>query len=318
MQIHRPNRAAAYRSCSLSVDESIVALRILQLNAGSFYEPDWDKRRHEIVAWIDRLDPDVICLQEIWQSSTVANSAAWLAEHARGDWHHAFGGVALPKKRSPDPTVEFGAAVLSRWPIDDEELHLLPLTSGLGKPSTRTWSVLRISTAKLNVFSVHLAAAPDEGPLRRSQVVSLDQLICSLDASEPVDTHAERRAGMPPVICGDFNAEPESDEIRFLCGFTSLQDHATFYQDAWRVAGADSPGYTQDWRRNELAADLNVHRKRIDYIFVGDAFRRVGDGGRVVSAKVVCDESLTGVLASDHFGVVADVVWPDQPARTAR
>src|SRR5690349_4716082 len=41
-------------------------LRVAQLNAGSLLEPGWEQRRHEIVAWLDRLDPDVVCLQEIW------------------------------------------------------------------------------------------------------------------------------------------------------------------------------------------------------------------------------------------------------------
>ena len=40
-------------------------LRVVQLNAGSLLEPGWDDRRHEIVAWLERLEPDVVCLQEI-------------------------------------------------------------------------------------------------------------------------------------------------------------------------------------------------------------------------------------------------------------
>ena len=45
---------------------------------------------------------------------------------------------------------------------------------------------------------------------------------------------------MPPILCGDFNAEPDSDEIRFLCSLTALDGRTTFFQDAWRVAG-DGP-----------------------------------------------------------------------------
>ena len=39
------------------------------------------------------------------------------------------------------------------------------------------------------------------------------------------------------ILCGDFNAQPDSDEIRFLSGFTVLEGRTTYYQDAWRVAG---------------------------------------------------------------------------------
>lgn len=289
-------------------------LRVMQLNAGSFYEPGWERRRDEIVAWINRVAPDVICLQEIWQSDTITNTGTWLAEHADGDWHQAFGGIALPAKRSPDPSVLFGSAMLSRWPIDESELHMMTIGPSTGRPKGRTWGLLRAKTAGLDLFSVHLAPAPDETDHRQAQVLAIDELIATTVKEAPFDSHGERRPGMPVVVCGDFNAEPDSDEIRFLSGFTMLGDRRTFYQDAWRVAGDGSPGYTQDWRTNEIAADLNVHRKRIDYVFVGDAFRRTGSAGRVLSAAVICDEPLTGVLASDHFGLAVEIEWPDRPS----
>ena len=64
---------------------------------------------------------------------------------------------------------------------------------------------------------------------------------------------------------------------------------------------------TQDWRTHPFAAGLNVHRKRIDYIFVGDPFMRAGDRGRVLDVEVICDQPLTGVMASDHSGLVATI-----------
>ena len=117
---------------------------------------------------------------------------------------------------------------------------------------------------------------------------------------------------MPPILCGDFNAEPDSDEIRFLSSLAALEGRTTFYQDAWRVAG-DGAGLTQDWRTNPIAAAMNIHRKRIDYVFVGDPFLRDGSAGRVVAAEVAFHEPLTGVLASDHAGLVVDVIWPGRP-----
>ena len=80
-----------------------------------------------------------------------------------------------------------------------------------------------------------------------------------------------------------------------------------------RVAGDGGPGFTQDWRTNPIAAAMNVHRKRIDYVFVGDPFQRAGGAGRVLRAKVVCDEPRTGIVASDHAGVLADIAWPTRP-----
>lgn len=103
-------------------DESASGLlRVVQLNAGSLLEPDWPGRRHEIVRWLDRLEADVICLQEVWESPGSPNTARWIAEQlSRPPWHVAFGGCSLARHLWPDPDLLFGSAVLSRWPIDDQ------------------------------------------------------------------------------------------------------------------------------------------------------------------------------------------------------
>ena len=35
--------------------------------------------------------------------------------------------------------------------------------------------------------------------------------------------------------------------------------------------------------------------------------------GRVLNAELAFHESLTGVMASDHIGLVVDIRWPDRP-----
>lgn len=103
-----------------------AVLRLLTLNVGSLFEADWDRRRHEVVAWIDRLEPDVVCLQEVWESRNQANTAGWVAEASEIDWHWAFGGFGIEFLAGDDPHFLFGSAVLSRWPIDDHRIHRLP------------------------------------------------------------------------------------------------------------------------------------------------------------------------------------------------
>jgi endonuclease/exonuclease/phosphatase family metal-dependent hydrolase len=56
-------------------------LRVVQLNADSLVGPRWSERRHEIVAWLDELTPDVVCLQEIWQDDRHCNTGGWIADH---------------------------------------------------------------------------------------------------------------------------------------------------------------------------------------------------------------------------------------------
>ena len=40
------------------------------------------------------------------------------------------------------------------------------------------------------------------------------------------------------MLMGDFNAVPHSDEIRWLCGLTTLGGRRVYYQDAWDVLHA--------------------------------------------------------------------------------
>lgn len=285
-------------------------LRIAQLNAGSLLEPKWDLRRYEILAWLDRLDADVVCLQEIWEDAQHENTATWLVRHAPADrWYHVFGGHQLPAEVWPDPSLRFGSAVLSRWPIDAHDVELLPADGPF------PWELLHARTAGLDVFSVHLAAAPTQAPGRVRQVVAVDEAVRRLSHPDAVAAPVfggPPRAAMPPVVCGDFNAEPDSDEIRFLCSLHTIDGRATFYQDAWRMAG-EGPGYTQDWRTNPIADAMNINRKRIDYVFVGDPFLRASAAGRVLRAEPAFHEPITGILASDHRGLVVDVAWPTRP-----
>jgi endonuclease/exonuclease/phosphatase family metal-dependent hydrolase len=290
-------------------------LRVAQLNVGSLLEPDWPARRLEIVAWLRRLEPDVVCFEEVWQDGKTANTAGWIADNAPElgyDWR--FGGAPFGAELWPDDGLLFGSAVLSRWPIDEAHYHRLPIASD-EDPVVRSvpWELFHVRTAGLDVFACHLAAAPTHGLHRQRQVLAIDEIIRKgrgdLDATQ---FPGQPRAAMPPILCGDFNAEPESDEIRFLCSMTALDGRTTGYQDAWRVAG-DGPGCTQDWRANTIADSTNIARKRIDYVFVGDPWFRVGKAGRVLSASLAFDKPITGVNASDHAGLVVDVVWPQRP-----
>jgi endonuclease/exonuclease/phosphatase family metal-dependent hydrolase len=290
-------------------------LRVAQLNAGSLLEPDWPARRLEIVAWLRRLEPDVVCFEEMWQDGKTTNTAGWIADYAAElGYHWSFGGAPFGTELWPDESLLFGSAVLSRWPIDHSRHHRLPIASD-DDPVVRgvPWELFHARTAGLDVFACHLAAAPTHGLHRQLQVVAIDEIIREVRGQlDAMQVPGQHRDAMPPIVCGDFNAEPESDEIRFLCSMTALDGRTTGYQDAWRVAG-DGPGYTQDWRANAIADAANIARKRIDYVFVGDPWYREANAGRVLSASLAFDEPITGVNASDHAGLSVDVVWPQRP-----
>jgi len=292
-------------------------LRVVTLNVGSLLEPNWKNRRHEIVSWLDHLRPDVVCLQEVWEVPGKENTSRWIAEQSATEWHVAVGLRPFGTAVFDDPSLLFGSAILSRWPIDTEHYEPLALDPRHSNEflSAIPFELLHVRTAGLDIGTVHLAPAPTQSLHRHLQVLQIDRYFRAVrgdaDAIPPPGTV---RDAMPPIVCGDFNAEPDSDEIRYLCSLAPLDGQTTFWQDAWRMAG-DGPGYTQDWRTNPIADATNIGRKRIDYVFVGDPYQRRGAAGRILSAEIAFHEPRTGVIASDHFGLVVEIVWPDRPAQ---
>ena len=290
-------------------------VRIVTLNVGSLFEAHWDLRAPRIADALVRLAPDVVCLQEVAESSIRPNAAGEIVgEIGRlgGDLTEmVYGALPVTSKMFEDePDLRFGSAVLAREPVELIATHSLPVEPDDPSVLTIGWELVHARVGELDVFSTHLCPAPKDANHRRLQVQEIDRLIKAARGPADVDPWDPARPTMPPVLCGDFNAEPESDEIRFLCGFTPLGGVDTFYQDAWRVAGDGSGGFTNDWR-NPFGDVLNVHRKRIDYVFVGDPFVRRGSAGRIVQSHVVLDEVVDGVPLSDHLGVMAVVVSGD-------
>lgn len=282
-------------------------LRVLTFNAASLFEPGWDERRHEILAWFARVDPDVVCLQEITESDDRANTAGWLVDHcAEGRWHWEFGGFPWPEVVA-DPSVRFGSAILSRWPLEAFNLVLLPVDEGdVPAGFTMRSELVHARTAGIDVFSTHLVAPPHQAYHRVRQVVAIDENIQAL---------ANPAAPMPPVLCGDFNADPASDEIRYFSAQTAINGRTTYFQEAWTAAANTDPGFTWDRRTNPMVAAMYLPPRRLDYVFVGDPFGRPGGAGLVLSAELALHEPLTGTIASDHYGVLADIHWPLRPIR---
>jgi endonuclease/exonuclease/phosphatase family metal-dependent hydrolase len=110
--------------------------------------------------------------------------------------------------------------------------------------------------------------------------------------------------GFPPVLVGDFNAEPDSDEMRFMRGLASLGGECVYFADAFLVAGDGSKGATF-CRRNPFAAIAREPDRRLDYVYVRGPDAR--GRGEPIAAKVCMDEPIGGVFPTDHFGVVATI-----------
>jgi endonuclease/exonuclease/phosphatase family metal-dependent hydrolase len=112
------------------------------------------------------------------------------------------------------------------------------------------------------------------------------------------------RTRYPTVVCGDFNAGPDSDEIRMLTGRSATAAPGLVFYDAWEVAGDGTPGYTWS-NRNPLAAVGLYPDRRFDYIL--SAWPRLGGVGHPTHCALLGLRPPDELQLSDHYGVVADL-----------
>jgi endonuclease/exonuclease/phosphatase family metal-dependent hydrolase len=186
-----------------------------------------------------------------------------------------------------------GNAILSRWPITSQAADALPVSVS---DEARVAVHARIDTpgGALPMFTTHLTWGLGRSALRTAQVRALARF---------VEDHSSGCA-YPPVVTGDLNAEPGSDELRLLGGL--LADPAVpglVLLDSWRYADPGDPGFTWDLR-NGYQDDSVIPSSRIDYILVGLPWR---GRGRVESVRLAGNAPVAGVWPSDHFAVVADL-----------
>jgi len=108
----------------------------------------------------------------------------------------------------------------------------------------------------------------------------------------------------PLIVGGDFNAPPDSDEIRMLVGRRPPPRPGFVLFDAWDYADQGASGAT--WSRtNPWAAPNLLPDQRIDYLFTG--WPKRGGVGSIVHAKTTGHQAHADLFASDHYAVVATV-----------
>jgi endonuclease/exonuclease/phosphatase family metal-dependent hydrolase len=258
-------------------------LRVLTWNVWWRFGP-WESRQPAIAATLRRIDADVIALQEVWGEAGGTGQAAELAgalgfEHAYAEGFDA--GEAL-----------FGNAILSRWPIRATERRELPSTPDTNEFRIALRAEIDGPRGRFELYATHLNWRFDQSHVRQLQVRALAEFVAE-----------SRGRSYPPIVCGDFNAEPTSDEIRMLTGRATVPVPRLVFVDSWDAAG-EGPGLTWSNVNPFAARDLEPDR-RIDYVFVG--WPKARGAGHVVSACVEGIEPVDGVHPSDHYAVLAEL-----------
>ncbi len=269
-------------------------LRVFTMNIWTFSEP-YAARMQVLREGITALSPDLLAFQE----AGYAGGRHQVAEVLDGLGYHILHQFDI----APETVTRDNACcVASRWPLECAELLPLNLTErAQGYPyaalAVRVASPLGPLLFVGNKPSWELRSEHE----REQQAVAVAQLIAR---------HADP-AGFPPILAGDFDATPDSASIRFLSGKQSLAGMSVHFRDAWAEAGT---GCGATWgRANPYAREIidtrlyqARHRRRIDYLFLGSPhdYPRYA---RIADCRVVLDQPVDGVWASDHFALYAEI-----------
>ena len=270
-------------------------LRAMTWNIWWRFGPRWRERQPGILATIERFDPDVIALQEVWAAGGTTQAHEFAA--ALG-FHAVFAAPSYP--RTPEPIltpdhdgVELGVALLSRWPIVEHDAIPMPARH-------RSWDpvVLRARVADpagpLPIAVACLEHATTFSDDRLAQAALLADLGTDPSTDGPC----------PSLVMGDLNAAADSAVLR------PLRD---VLLDAWVAGGGTPEAVTLPSTHPSapLEAGPELVDQRIDHIWY-----RPGHEDQLVNVEsaVLAGDSIDGIFPSDHRAVVCDFRWRHRSA----
>jgi endonuclease/exonuclease/phosphatase family metal-dependent hydrolase len=280
----------------------VETLRVATLNIWNKSGP-WSDRLALIRSELTQLAPDIVGLQEVLRlipdeqnppEPTPETDQA--SEIAAGLGYHVAYGVAADYAGG----LKFGNALLTRHKILDSRTFRLP-GSDSGETRSLLYALLDTPWGRQPTFVTHLNWKLHHGTVRVKQVVYVAERIFVL---APVEAEF-----LPPILMGDFNADPSSDEIRYLKGQHPIDGRSIYFADAWDYADPNAAGYTYG-RDNAFARKNGEPNRRIDYIFVRGPDKQMR--GEPVNVRRAFDQPTSSggaspVWASDHYGVVCDL-----------
>jgi endonuclease/exonuclease/phosphatase family metal-dependent hydrolase len=213
----------------------VVSLNVLHGHPDFEY---LDLRLELIAHEIERLDADIVLLQEVPWRRELGNAAAYLSEEMGMNyvyWRANGNRWAI--------SFEEGEAILSRYPLKDVSVSELKPQAGFFENRIVLRAVAQTPIGDIDLYVTHLTHG--EAEINQGQVEALMQFV-------------ERTSRNMAIVAGDFNAREGSPHIM------SLGDA---WVDSYRLANPGDRGYTccvGDLR----APPGEILEKRIDYIFV--------------------------------------------------
>jgi endonuclease/exonuclease/phosphatase family metal-dependent hydrolase len=252
---------------------------------------DAERRRPAIGTVLQRAQPDIVGLQEVWQHDQLHLAGELAAELG---FHTAFAAAEDSSKWQAMGHGEFtvGNAILSRWPFESSEVVELPAGEKPNESRFALSAVILTPHGSMRFTTTHLNSGLSHNNIRAEQ---LRHLVGWL-AEQPA-------ADLPMVVTGDLNAGPDFDEVRPLTGRAAPYDDRLAFIDSWEYANPEDPGFT--WDRHNPNVTGQEASYRIDYVLVETP--GVDGVGRVRTTERFAVQPIEGVVASDHYGVIVEI-----------
>ena len=247
-----------------SPDITPVVLRVMTYNIHHAEGLDGKVDLERIANVIRQSNADIVALQEVDKNTRRTGGIDMPADLARRPGMNIVFGANLDNYQGG----QYGTAILSRFPIESHENHLLKQTRE-GEQRGVLQAVLAVNQGQLLFICTHLdhTGDPAERLFSETQFTGL----------------FARHAGLPALLCGDFNDTPASELHK---------RRSKKWTDAWSIAGK-SNGFTM--------GSANPTR-RIDYIWLSSK-----KNFRVRWVDVPRSE------ASDHLPLVAEIRFTPAP-----
>ncbi len=260
-----------------------TTIRVVTWNVWGRYGA-WAQRQAGIEDELAGAVPDVVCLVESWATPDITQAdrvgdrlglehRLFVGDEDQGGWTSGIG-------------------VVSRWPMAEHQRQPLSGDGGEGAGEA-LFVAVDGPRGRVQLFVVMLDYPLHASGLRQAQVRQLAAFVARTT-----------RRRHPVVVCGDFNAGPDADELRMLTGRRETPEPGLVFYDAWELAGDGTPGWT--WcNRNPLAAPGLYPDRRFDYIL--SAWPRAGGAGHPTHCELLGARTPEEPQLSDHYGVLADL-----------
>ncbi|WP_214850459.1 endonuclease/exonuclease/phosphatase family protein [Exiguobacterium sp. s193] len=241
---------------------------------------EWEKRIEAICGEIQRIDPDIIALQEVKtfiSAESNMNVARCISEELKS-FHCIF-------KEYPDSPDE-GLAFLSKFPITSTDMIWNTDTDESNYCAIRI--IVKHDDLDYGITNVHLNWRTPE--IRQKQIMTVNQWISDNQKSYE-------------ILCGDFNDFPDSNTHRYL-----------IYNDWFDVAlSYEKKGFkaqpTLDYSNNTHLNSEKISQKMLRYDWILLKSKTPLKSLQIDSVKIFGDKLLDkyAVLPSDHYGVLAEI-----------